>query len=98
MMTITRQQVPSTLIADLRAVKAVDFQWNSKTRSLDEVLVSPTIIEHDDGTVVLSAEDGLPFAMYDFDMSINKDLETIAEAAGFYWEWQDAGTVTLVEM
>lgn len=87
------------VIERLRAVRAVDFEWRrgpDGRPELVEVEVAPTLFEVD-GNVVLSAEDGLPFADYYHDMHVNPELERIAREEGCFWEWESPGSLVLCE-
>lgn len=47
-----------------------------------------------DGALRMSAEEGDGLADY-WEMFIHPDLEEWAHAKGYYWEWQDAGSLVL---
>jgi hypothetical protein len=84
--------------AAVRAIKVPDLKWNGQT--LENIEVSPTVFERD-GKVIVSAEDGLPFADYygegrpGNDPWINPALVKVAKKYGFYWEWENPGAIAV---
>lgn len=88
------------LIADLNAVTKQHYEYNKKTKEMDEMQVSPTVIERE-GDVIISGEDGLYFVDYygelTGEMFIHPDLEAVAEKHGGYWEWENPGCIIFAQ-
>ena len=88
-------------IKELKALHIDSMDWDRETKSLIDTVVSPTVIERD-GLVIVSAEDGKGFADYwgcdeiqREGMYIHPELEALADKHGMYWEWEDAGAISI---
>jgi hypothetical protein len=66
-----------------------------------DIDVHPTVFERD-GRLIVSAEDGLPWADYYGEFRggypwINPVLEAWAEEKGGFWEWENPGCIYFCE-
>jgi len=89
------------LIKDISAVEREGFRWNTETKTYDDIMVTPTIIQVD-GKLLISGEDGKGFVDYYGEYRggypwIDPKLEEIAEKHGFYWEWENPGAICLAD-
>lgn len=87
------------LIAQILEIKSKDLKWNKITRDFEEVDVFPNVFEKDNALCV-SAEDGAHFADYYGECRggypwIHPELEALAEKNHMFWEWDDAGSISL---
>lgn len=57
--------------------------------------IKPTLIEGEDGQVLISAEDGKYLADYYDMMHINTQLDAYCTMCGLHIEWQDCGTLSV---
>ena len=83
----------------LSHIPACAIQWNRAGSEFGYKLVQPQpcrIDEESHGTlVVFSAEDGDGIAEYWDDLKIHPDLERWAEKFGSYFEWENAGAISV---
>lgn len=90
----------STIIHALEKVKldAIDFDENQE---IIDIQVSPTIFVRD-GVVHVSGEDGRGFVDYYGEFRggypyIHPKLVEFAESIGYFWEWDNPGSISLYE-
>lgn len=82
--------------------KALESVQNEiSTRGVD-TKVSPTVFISDDGRLHISGEDGYMFVDYYGEFRggypwIDPRLEEIAKANKCYWEWDNPGSICLVD-
>lgn len=100
MATRRRSTQPHALIDALPVIDGYD--WDSTKRELVEVKLKPTAFIREDGTVIVSADDGKGFADYygnEFidPLYIHPKLEEFATKRDMYWEWVNPGCIALCE-
>ena len=86
---------------ELESLEMTDFKWNRKTRELDEITISPTVLIID-GQLIVSGEDGKGLIDYygefrDGAQYIHSKIEAVASKHGCYWEWNNPGSIVLVQ-
>ncbi len=75
--------------------------WDRKLRALVDDAAAPTVLVQD-GTLILSAEDGHGFADFYGEFSggyptIDPRIQQVAADEGCFWEWRDPGSLVLAE-
>ena len=92
--------IPTEVVEQLKAFEIATVAWCRERKEFVEVVVTPTVIECEDGNIWVSAEDGKYLADYYGEVTggypyINEHLEKFAKDRGMFWEWQDPGTISL---
>jgi len=94
---VNNMRISKAQLAALAQIKTISYDWVNRELVESEVTARDSVFVREDGTLVLSGEDGRGFADYycEFGVDIHPELVEWAESMGCYWEWENPGCAVL---
>jgi len=110
---MAQHNTPQALIDAVKAIELPHYEWDKERKELVETTRPILAFVGDDGVLHVSAENGDGAADYYGELvtesrdekgeivnafGICQQLHDAARAHGYYWEWDDAGSISAWEV